>query len=67
MSKGTLNKVILIGRVGADPEVRYMPSGNAVTNIRLATNDGYKDKSCKVSFFIAQIMPHKFYQSGWEM
>ena len=45
MSKGTLNKVILIGRVGADPEVRYMPSGNAVTNIRLATNDGYKDKN----------------------
>ncbi len=45
MSKGTLNKVILIGRVGADPEVRYMPNGNAVANIRLATNDGYKDKA----------------------
>jgi len=45
MSKGTLNKVILIGRVGADPEVRYMPNGNAVANVRLATNDGYKDKN----------------------
>lgn len=45
MSRGTLNKVILIGRVGADPEVRYMPSGNAVANIRLATNDSYKDKT----------------------
>lgn len=45
MSKGTLNKVILIGRLGADPEVRYMPSGGAVTNLRLATNDGYKDKN----------------------
>lgn len=45
MSKGTLNKVILIGRVGADPEVRYMPNGNAVANVRLATNDGYKDKT----------------------
>jgi single-strand DNA-binding protein len=45
MAKGTLNKVILIGRVGADPEVRYMPNGNAVANIRLATNDGYKDKN----------------------
>ena len=45
MSKGTLNKVILIGRLGADPEVRYMPSGGAVTNLRLATNDGYKDKT----------------------
>jgi len=44
MSKGTLNKVILIGRLGADPEVRYMPSGSAVTNLRLATNDGYKDR-----------------------
>jgi len=45
MSRGTLNKVILIGRVGADPEVRYMPSGNAVANIRLATNETYKDKT----------------------
>jgi single-strand DNA-binding protein len=45
VSKGTLNKVILIGRVGADPEVRYMPSGNAVANIRLATNEVYKDKT----------------------
>ena len=45
MAKGTLNKVQLIGRVGADPEVRYMPNGTAVANIRLATNDGYKDKN----------------------
>ncbi len=45
MSRGTLNKVILIGRVGADPEVRYMPSGNAVANVRLATNETYKDKT----------------------
>jgi len=45
MAKGTLNKVILIGRLGADPEVRYMPSGGAVANLRLATNDGYKDKT----------------------
>jgi single-strand DNA-binding protein len=45
MSRGTLNKVILIGRVGADPEVRYMPSGNAVANVRLATNESYKDKT----------------------
>jgi single-strand DNA-binding protein len=45
MSRGTLNKVILIGRAGADPEVRYMPSGNAVANLRLATNESYKDKT----------------------
>ncbi|MDO8954987.1 MAG: single-stranded DNA-binding protein [Gammaproteobacteria bacterium] len=45
MSKGTLNKVILIGRLGSDPEIRYMPNGNAIANLRLATNDGYKDKA----------------------
>jgi single-strand DNA-binding protein len=45
MAKGTLNKVILIGRLGSDPEIRYMPNGNAVANLRLATNDGYKDKN----------------------
>lgn len=45
MAKGTVNKVVLLGRLGADPEVRYMPSGGAVTNLRLATNEGYKDKN----------------------
>jgi single-strand DNA-binding protein len=39
-----LNKVILIGNLGADPEVRYMPTGGAVTNIRLATTRRWKDK-----------------------
>ena len=39
-----LNKVMLIGRLGADPEVRYMPSGDAITNIRLATSIRWKDK-----------------------
>jgi len=40
----SINKVILVGNLGADPETRYMPSGDAVTNIRLATTDRYKDK-----------------------
>ena len=40
-----LNKVTLIGRLGAYPEVRYMPSGGAVANITLATNFRWKDKS----------------------
>lgn len=40
-----LNKVTLIGNLGADPEVRYMPKGNAVTNITLATSFRWKDKS----------------------
>ena len=39
-----LNKVTLIGNLGADPEVRYMPTGGAVTNIRLATTERWKDK-----------------------
>src|SRR5690606_6162625 len=39
-----VNKVILIGNVGGDPEVRYMPNGNAVANVTLATSDSWKDK-----------------------
>lgn len=41
----SVNKVILVGNLGADPEVRYLPSGDAVANIRLATADRYKDKT----------------------
>ena len=43
MARG-VNKVILIGNVGGDPETRYLPNGNAVTNITLATTDSWKDK-----------------------
>lgn len=41
----SVNKVIIIGNLGADPETRYMPSGDAVTNIRVATTESWKDKS----------------------
>ncbi|KMQ80807.1 Single-stranded DNA-binding protein [Candidatus Burkholderia pumila] len=41
----SVNKVILVGNLGADPETRYLPSGDAVANIRLATTDRYKDKA----------------------
>lgn len=41
----SVNKVILIGNLGADPETRYLPSGDAVTNIRLATTEQWKDKN----------------------
>jgi single-strand DNA-binding protein len=41
----SVNKVILVGNLGADPEVRYMPGGDALANIRLATTDRYKDKA----------------------
>ncbi len=40
----SVNKVILIGNLGADPEVRYMPSGDAVANLRIATTENWKDK-----------------------
>lgn len=41
----SVNKVIIVGNLGADPETRYTPSGDAVTNIRVATTDRYKDKA----------------------
>lgn len=43
-SKG-VNKVILVGNLGQDPEVRYMPSGGAVANISIATSESWKDKA----------------------
>ena len=42
--RGTVNKVILIGRLGADPELKYMPSGDPVANFNLATDESYRDK-----------------------
>ncbi len=56
----SVNKVILVGNLGKDPEVRYMPSGDAIANISVATTDSWKDKNGekqektewhKVSFF----------------
>jgi single-strand DNA-binding protein len=44
MARG-VNKVILVGNLGKDPEVRYMPNGNAVANITLATSESWKDKT----------------------
>lgn len=41
----SINKVILVGHLGQDPEVKYMPSGGAVTNISIATTDSWKDKA----------------------
>jgi single-strand DNA-binding protein len=41
----SVNKVILIGNLGKDPEVRYLPSGDAVANISIATTEAWKDKS----------------------
>ncbi len=41
----SVNKVIIVGNLGKDPEVRYMPNGDAVTNVTVATTDTWKDKS----------------------
>ncbi len=43
MARG-VNKVILVGNLGKDPDVRYMPSGSAVTNVTIATSESWKDK-----------------------
>lgn len=42
---GSVNKVILIGHLGADPEIRYTPSGAPVANLRIATNESWKNKN----------------------
>ncbi|WP_131795298.1 single-stranded DNA-binding protein [Fluoribacter gormanii] len=44
MARG-INKVILIGNVGVDPDVRYLPNGNAVTTLSIATSEAWKDKA----------------------
>ena len=44
MASRGINKVILVGNLGADPEVRFMPNGNAVANITIATSDSWRDK-----------------------
>ena len=44
MASRGVNKVILVGNLGQDPETRYMPSGGAVTNVSLATSETWKDK-----------------------
>ena len=44
MAKG-INKVILVGTTGKDPEIKYMPSGDAIANISVATSESWKDKS----------------------
>lgn len=45
MARGSVNKVIIIGTLGRDPEMRYLPNGNAVCSMSLATDEGYKDRN----------------------
>ena len=43
MQKGSVNKVVLVGQLGGDPETRFTPSGTAVANFNIATNESWKD------------------------
>ena len=45
MARKGINKVIVLGNLGNDPETRYLPNGNAVTNISIATSESWKDKT----------------------
>lgn len=45
MSKGSVNKVILIGNLGADPEIKYTTAGVQIANLRVATTEAWKDKN----------------------
>ena len=44
MFNRSINKVILVGNLGKEPEMRYMPNGSAVANLTLATSESWKDK-----------------------
>lgn len=48
MAQRGVNKVILVGNLGNDPEVRYMPNGNAVANLSLATSESWKDQQGQI-------------------
>ncbi len=48
MAQKGVNKVILVGNLGNDPEVRYMPNGNAVANLSLATSESWKDQQGQI-------------------
>lgn len=45
MAKGGINKVIVLGNLGQDPEIKYMPNGGAVANFSVATSESWKDKN----------------------
>ena len=52
---GSINKVILIGNLGADPEIRALPSGQMVANLSVATSEVYNDREGKIPFFHNQV------------
>tara|TARA_B100000427_G_scaffold323843_1_gene327937 strand:- start:1829 stop:2233 length:405 start_codon:yes stop_codon:yes gene_type:complete len=48
MQKGSVNKVIIVGNLGQDPEARYTPQGTAVTNLSVATNESWKNQEGQI-------------------
>jgi len=48
MQRNSVNKVILVGNLGQDPEARFTPQGTAVTNLSVATNESWKDQSGEI-------------------
>jgi single-strand DNA-binding protein len=50
MSRGTLNRAMLIGRIGKEPQMRYTPNGTPIASLTIATNEAYKDKTGKMQY-----------------
>ena len=48
MQKSSVNKVIIVGNLGQDPEARFTPQGTAVTNLSIATNESWKNQDCQI-------------------
>ena len=48
MQKGSVNKVVLVGHLGGDPETRFTPSGAAVANFNIATNESWRDSNGEI-------------------
>ena len=48
MQKNSVNKVIIVGNLGQDPEARFTPQGTAVTNLSVATNESWKNQSGEI-------------------
>lgn len=68
MASRGVNKVILVGNLGQDPEVRYMPNGGAVANITLATSESWRDKQTgeqKKNRMAPRGVVRKTCRSGW--
>ena len=60
----SVNKVILIGNLGKDPEVKYTPSGTPVAKLTLATNERFKDKGGEWQVVIARVARKIVFQAG---